>query len=162
MRCGARRDWLLTKEVRRKGDWSIKRPMVEPSGWYFEFANEFYPDIDDTAHGSAGSEAQRRERQSRAEGLQWSAPSRWLLAMQSKDGGWAAFDVDNNWELLSARAVRRSQRDARPDLPGHHGPGLEALCAWGVAAEQRRDSAGREVPAAKRRKPMEAGTGAGA
>ncbi len=42
-------DWLLTKEVRRKGDWSVKRPNVEPSGWYFEFANEFYPDIDDTA-----------------------------------------------------------------------------------------------------------------
>ena len=42
-------DWLLTKEVRRKGDWSIKRPKTEPSGWYFEFANEFYPDIDDTA-----------------------------------------------------------------------------------------------------------------
>src|SRR5207302_5217782 len=42
-------DWLLTKEVRRKGDWSQKRPKTEPSGWYFEFANEFYPDIDDTA-----------------------------------------------------------------------------------------------------------------
>ena len=42
-------DWLLTKEVRRKGDWSVKRPNIEPSGWYFEFANEFYPDIDDTA-----------------------------------------------------------------------------------------------------------------
>ncbi len=42
-------DWLLTKEVRRKGDWSVKRPKTEPSGWYFEFANEFYPDIDDTA-----------------------------------------------------------------------------------------------------------------
>ena len=42
-------DWLLTKEVRRKGDWSVKRPDVEPSGWDFEFANEFYPDIDDTA-----------------------------------------------------------------------------------------------------------------
>src|SRR5262249_10810133 len=42
-------DWLLSKEVRQKGDWSIKRPDTEPSGWYFEFANEFYPDIDDTA-----------------------------------------------------------------------------------------------------------------
>ncbi len=39
----------MTKEVRRKGDWSIKRPNTEPSGWYFEFANEHYPDIDDTA-----------------------------------------------------------------------------------------------------------------
>src|SRR5262245_35921590 len=42
-------DWLIRKEVRRKGDWSVKRPDTEPSGWAFEFANEFYPDIDDTA-----------------------------------------------------------------------------------------------------------------
>ena len=42
-------DWLISKEVRRKGDWCIKRPDTEPSGWAFEFANEFYPDIDDTA-----------------------------------------------------------------------------------------------------------------
>ena len=64
-------DWLLGKEVRRKGDWSIKRPGVEPSGWYFEFANEFYPDIDDTAqvllalaHAQASdTSAQRATRQ---------------------------------------------------------------------------------------------------
>src|SRR5262249_3125946 len=42
-------DWLIRKEVRRRGDWSVKRPDTEPSGWAFEFANEFYPDIDDTA-----------------------------------------------------------------------------------------------------------------
>ena len=42
-------DWLLTKEVRRKGDWAIKRPDLEAGGWAFEFANEYYPDIDDTA-----------------------------------------------------------------------------------------------------------------
>ena len=42
-------DWLLSKEVRREGDWSVKRPDAEPSGWAFEFNNEFYPDIDDTA-----------------------------------------------------------------------------------------------------------------
>src|SRR5439155_24974508 len=42
-------DWLLSKEVRHQGDWSVKRPKIEPSGWYFEFANEFNPDIDDSA-----------------------------------------------------------------------------------------------------------------
>ena len=59
-------DWLLTKEIRRKGDWTVKRPNVAPSGWYFEFANESYPDIDDTAqvllalshaHASTGHES---------------------------------------------------------------------------------------------------------
>ena len=42
-------DWFLSKEIRSKGDWSVKRPHAEPSGWAFEFNNEFYPDIDDTA-----------------------------------------------------------------------------------------------------------------
>ena len=42
-------DWLLAKEVRRKGDWSVRRPNAEPSGWAFEYANEFYPDVEDTA-----------------------------------------------------------------------------------------------------------------
>lgn len=43
------RDWLVSKEARRPGDWSRSHPGVEPSGWYFEFNNEFYPDVDDTA-----------------------------------------------------------------------------------------------------------------
>ena len=47
--CSGAVDWLLSKEIRRRGDWSVKRPNVEPSGWCFEFANEYYPDIDDTA-----------------------------------------------------------------------------------------------------------------
>ena len=42
-------DWLLSKEVRHKGDWAVKVPNTEPGGWYFEFNNEFYPDTDDTA-----------------------------------------------------------------------------------------------------------------
>ncbi len=102
-------DWLLTKEVRRKGDWSIKRPDVEPSGWYFEFANEFYPDIDDTAmvllsllHARASNSGAQEACAKRA--------VNWLLAMQSKDGGWAAFDVDNNWEPLSLYRLRTIMR----------------------------------------------------
>ncbi len=42
-------DWLLAREIRRNGDWSVKRPYTEPSGWAFEFQNDWYPDIDDTA-----------------------------------------------------------------------------------------------------------------
>ncbi len=44
----AARNWLLDREIRRRGDWSIRKPKVEPSGWCFEFNNAFYPDIDDT------------------------------------------------------------------------------------------------------------------
>ncbi len=162
-RCGGAADWLLAKEVRRKGDWSVKRPDTEPSGWYFEFANEFYPDIDDTAMVLLALQARAGVERRSAGGLRSAAPSDWLLGMQSRDGGWAAFDVDNNWELAEQRAVRRPQRDARPDLPGHHRPragsAVRAAASTGDASGR---PARRRVPAAARRSRTEAGTGAGA
>jgi squalene-hopene/tetraprenyl-beta-curcumene cyclase len=85
-------DWLLTKEVRRRGDWSLKRPDLEPSGWYFEFANEFYPDIDDTAMVLLGLTHARASKPEKQKACAKRAVT-WLLSMQSKDGGWAAFDV---------------------------------------------------------------------
>ena len=122
-------DWLLTKEVRRKGDWAKKRPNVEPSGWYFEFANEFYPDIDDTgqvllalshARASSGHDACVRRAVD------------WLLAMQSSDGGWAAFDVDNNWHSLSAVPFADHNAMLDPTCPDITGRVLEGLIASGV------------------------------
>ncbi len=122
-------DWLLTKEVRRKGDWAVKRPNVEPSGWYFEFANEFYPDIDDTgqvllalshAKASKGHEAAVQR------------AINWLLAMQSSDGGWAAFDVDNNWQSLSAVPFADHNAMLDPTCPDITGRVIEGLIASGV------------------------------
>ena len=124
-------DWLLTKEVRRKGDWSVKRPDVEPSGWYFEFANEFYPDIDDSAqvllalkhcHGSSRVKQDACIRRA----------VDWLLAMQSKDGGWAAFDVDNNWKVLSDVPFADHNAMLDPTCPDITGRVMEALRAHGV------------------------------
>jgi squalene-hopene/tetraprenyl-beta-curcumene cyclase len=124
-------DWLLMKEVRRKGDWSVKRPNTEPSGWYFEFANEFYPDIDDTAmvllalkHARASNAKDHDACVQRA--------VRWLLDMQSKDGGWAAFDVDNNWEPLSYVPFADHNAMLDPTCPDITGRVLEALCEHGV------------------------------
>jgi squalene-hopene/tetraprenyl-beta-curcumene cyclase len=124
-------DWLLTKEVRRKGDWTVKRPDVEPSGWYFEFANEFYPDIDDTAQvllalaRARGSDAAKQDEcMERA--------MKWLLAMQSKDGGWAAFDVDNNWEFLSSVPFADHNAMLDPTCPDITGRVIEGLMACGV------------------------------
>lgn len=84
-------EWLANEEVRTRGDWSVKNPGVEPSGWAFEFANEFYPDTDDTmmvlgALARTGADPQTDGRFSRA--------LRWLLSFQCRDGGWAAFDKD--------------------------------------------------------------------
>ena len=124
-------DWLLAKEVRHKGDWSVKRPNTEPSGWYFEFANEFYPDIDDTAmvllalsrsRSSNGNEQSAAERRA----------IKWLLDMQSKDGGWAAFDVDNNWRVLSYVPFADHNAMLDPTCPDITGRVLEALCACGL------------------------------
>jgi squalene-hopene/tetraprenyl-beta-curcumene cyclase len=123
-------DWLLTKEVRRKGDWSVKRPKTEPSGWYFEFANEFYPDIDDTAMVLLAlnrSSASRSEEQQSSE----HRAVQWLFDMQSKDGGWAAFDVDNDWRPLSFVPFADHNAMLDPTCPDITGRVLEALCAYG-------------------------------
>jgi squalene-hopene/tetraprenyl-beta-curcumene cyclase len=123
--------WMLSKEIRRKGDWAVKRPQTEPSGWAFEFNNEFYPDIDDTAmvllalrHAQA-SDADK-QMASHARALQW------LLDMQSSDGGWAAFDVDNNWEFLSFVPFADHNAMLDPTCADITGRVLEALAAHGI------------------------------
>jgi len=123
-------DWLLAREIRRNGDWSVKRPWIEPSGWAFEFNNDWYPDIDDTAmvmlafpHMNASdSKAQSATRKRALE---------WLLAMQSKDGGWAAFDVDNNWEILTYVPFADHNAMLDPTCADITGRTLEALAANG-------------------------------
>src|SRR5205085_2279490 len=82
-------EWVLREEVTVGGDWSIRRPRLAPGGWAFEFDNDLYPDVDDTAVvilalrelGLGDAAAQR--------GLDW------MVGMQSRSGGWGAFDADN-------------------------------------------------------------------
>jgi len=86
--------WLLREEIRVPGDWCVQVPGVEPSGWAFEFENDLYPDVDDTAvvllalERAGAVDPALRER----------AVS-WMLAMQSANGGFAAFDKDNTSRL---------------------------------------------------------------
>jgi squalene-hopene/tetraprenyl-beta-curcumene cyclase len=83
-------EYLLSQEVTVKGDWAIRRPELAPGGWAFEFENDLYPDVDDTAVvaialrmlGIGGDAVER--------GLDW------IVGMQSRGGGWGAFDVDND------------------------------------------------------------------
>ncbi|MBL4886527.1 MAG: squalene--hopene cyclase [Planctomycetaceae bacterium] len=133
--------WLRSKEVREKGDWSIAHPDIEPGGWYFEHNNEYYPDIDDTTmvlmalsknlpsdlHTDwfaefvpssmdkteknlttivSGKAAQWRTAMADVTRLQPTLDAlrrgvQWLLAMQSENGGWGAFDADNDQEILT-------------------------------------------------------------
>jgi squalene-hopene/tetraprenyl-beta-curcumene cyclase len=89
---GAR--WLAGREVRIRGDWRVRRPKLAPGGFPFEFANDNYPDVDDTAvvvlalRRAGIDDAGAADR-----GVAWS------VGMQSSDGGWAAFDVDNTSSL---------------------------------------------------------------
>jgi len=121
-------DWILSKEVRVSGDWSVKRPKTEPSGWGFFFRNDHYPDIDDTAmillalsRAEATDAAAQKACHRRA--------LNWILDMQGSDGGWAAFDVDNNWEFLNAVPFADHNAMLDPACPDITGRVLEALGA---------------------------------
>ena len=91
--------WMLAEEIRVTGDWAVKRPNLEPAGWAFEFANDLYPDIDDTAEVVL---ALRRIPEDIVPGTT-AAIDRgvaWNIGMQSRDGGWGAFDADNTRRLI--------------------------------------------------------------
>ncbi|HEX3480479.1 MAG TPA: squalene--hopene cyclase [Kofleriaceae bacterium] len=86
--------WLIGEEIRVPGDWQIAVPGVAPSGWAFEFDNDLYPDVDDTALVLIGlHRAGALDEPTRARAVAW------LLAMQCSSGGWAAFDKDNTSRL---------------------------------------------------------------
>ena len=127
-------DWLLTKEVRRKGDWSIKCPKAEPSGWAFEFNNEFYPDVDDTAMVLLAFGKARASDPTKQQACERRAIN-WLLCMQGKDGGWAAFDVDNNWDVLSHVPFADHNAMLDPSCPDITGRVLEALMRCGLPSK---------------------------
>jgi squalene-hopene/tetraprenyl-beta-curcumene cyclase len=92
-------EWVLNEEIRGPADWQVRRTSLAPGGWAFEFDNDNYPDTDDTAEVIL---ALRRVALPAAE----AKPAlerglRWLAGMQSKDGGWGAFDADNTRALVN-------------------------------------------------------------
>ena len=93
--------WLLAEEVRVGGDWAVRRPALAPGGWAFEFANDGYPDVDDTAEVvlalrrvAAGHPDPAAVHAAADRGVEW------VVGMASSDGGWGAFDADNTRELV--------------------------------------------------------------
>ncbi|MGW7577324.1 squalene--hopene cyclase [Streptomyces sp. NPDC054765] len=87
-------DWMLDEQIDRPGDWSVKRPQLPSGGWAFEFENDNYPDIDDTAEVVLALRRVKHPDPQRVEAAVGRAV-RWNFGMQSRNGGWGAFDVDN-------------------------------------------------------------------
>jgi squalene-hopene/tetraprenyl-beta-curcumene cyclase len=89
-------DWLLPRQVLDiKGDWAVKRPEIRPGGWAFQYNNAYYPDLDDTAVVVMAMDRARRESRGHEYDEAISRGREWIEGMQSRDGGWAAFDVNN-------------------------------------------------------------------
>ncbi|MFC5911425.1 squalene--hopene cyclase [Streptacidiphilus monticola] len=91
-------EWMLGEEVGRKGDWAVQRPGLPAGGWAFEFDNDNYPDIDDTAEVILALRRVALDEPARSAAAIRRGVD-WVLGMQSKNGAWAAFDVDNTSTL---------------------------------------------------------------
>ncbi len=92
-------DWLQTKQLLdQPGDWRVNRPDLAGGGWAFQFANDYYPDLDDTAV-VAWAMHQAKDSERYAESVRRALD--WLVGMQSRDGGFAAFDADNTSYYLN-------------------------------------------------------------
>jgi squalene-hopene/tetraprenyl-beta-curcumene cyclase len=89
-------DWLVPKQVLDvKGDWAVKRPNTRPGGWAFQYNNAYYPDLDDTAVVVMSMDRMQRATGGREYDAAIARGREWIEGMQSDDGGWAAFDVNN-------------------------------------------------------------------
>ncbi|HMK91581.1 MAG TPA: squalene--hopene cyclase, partial [Thermoleophilia bacterium] len=129
--------WLLDKEVTRVGDWRRANPDGPVGGWFFEYANEFYPDTDDTAEvlsaltrvrlPAAAGEERRRKAVARGQA--------WLLSMQNRDGGWGAFDLGCDSEVLTFVPFADHNAMIDPSCEDITGRSIEAFASLGMAPE---------------------------
>jgi squalene-hopene/tetraprenyl-beta-curcumene cyclase len=94
-------EWLAPLQVLDvKGDWAVQRPDVRPGGWAFQYANPYYPDVDDTAVVvTAMDRAFRGAAQPYDEAI--ARGREWIEGLQSRNGGWGAFDADNEYDYLN-------------------------------------------------------------
>jgi squalene-hopene/tetraprenyl-beta-curcumene cyclase len=129
-------EWMLKKQNRHKGDWSVKVPNAEPGGWYFEFNNEFYPDVDDTAQVLlALSHIETKDMRFQSEEAQRAI--RWMLAMQCKNGGWASFDKDNDRMVFQYVPFADHNAMLDPATVDITGRVLESLAAYGLTLNDK-------------------------
>jgi squalene-hopene/tetraprenyl-beta-curcumene cyclase len=126
-------NWLAAKQIFQKGDWSIKRPGLEPGGWAFEFENNWYPDVDDTAVVllllNKYADRDYIDMENLKKGLNW------VIGMRGKDGGWGAFDVNNNINILNQLPFGDLEAMIDPSTPDLTGRVLELLGSLGYGTD---------------------------
>lgn len=101
-RARAALDWLAPLQVLDvKGDWAAQRPDIRPGGWAFQYANAYYPDVDDTAVVATAMDRLTRGEKEKPYDERIARAREWIVGMQSKNGGWGAFDADNAYHYLN-------------------------------------------------------------
>jgi squalene-hopene/tetraprenyl-beta-curcumene cyclase len=132
-------DWLLSKQIFRYGDWAIFNRKGKPAGWAFEFFNDYYPDVDDTAAvimALLGTKLDQEPYKLEA----CRAATEWVMSMQCKNGGWAAFDIDNTLELWNQMPYGDLKAMIDPPTADLTGRVLELLGHWQQRHKEKRYS----------------------
>jgi squalene-hopene/tetraprenyl-beta-curcumene cyclase len=129
-------EWMLKKQVTRKGDWCVKNPNAEPAGWYFEFNNEFYPDVDDSAMVMLALARVKTPNESYQDKSVQRALD-WVLSMQCKNGGWASFDKDNDRMVFQYVPFADHNAMLDPATVDITGRVLECLATYGYSMKDK-------------------------
>jgi len=122
--------WLRTCQSQKVGDWVVSSPEAKPGGWGFQYENDWYPDVDDTAAViTAMAKIHQAETPDFDEVLQ--RGFHWVLAMQGSDGGWGAYDKDNNKLIFNKIPFADHQALLDPSTADLAGRCLEMLGTLG-------------------------------
>ncbi len=121
--------WLMRKQIRKtRGDWAIKNPKARPGGFAFEFENDYFPDVDDTAEILS---VIHRVKLSQAEKLECLRLGRdWLISMQNKDGGFGAFDKNQTMEVVNRIPFSDHRACLDPSTPDITGRMIEYFATY--------------------------------
>ncbi len=126
-------EWLLKQQIFRYGDWAIYNRKGKPAGWAFEFYNDYYPDVDDTAAVILmllGTTLSAEENKDEAKLAACRAATEWVISMQCRVGGWAAFDIDNTQEFWNQMPYGDLKAMIDPPTADITGRVLEMLGHW--------------------------------
>ena len=132
-------EWLLTREITEvRGDWAWQRPHLKPGGWAFQYENAHYPDVDDTAVVVLAMDRYRSATGAAPPGTDQAIQraTDWTIGMQSKGGGWGAFDADNTHHYLNHIPFADHGALLDPPTADVTGRCLAMLAQLGVAGQK--------------------------